>query len=324
MASNCPHCATSAPEGARFCMTCGREIDPVAPPAWATPAPPAPAVPSPPPPPAPYVLGPPPPAGPESPADAADARQGTRGALFWGLVMVAAAVLGGGGTAGVLLLTDRDEAPAPSAGGRPAVVVAPSTPSGGAAPSPSTGSARKPPSTGPAADATPGPSAAPDAGPGASAPAEPAVPEGYRMVADPAGFSFAVPSVWRRVGEEPAGQITYAGSTGMSHLLVGVVHDAPYTSLGNLTALEANSREKNPDYRRVRLEANTFQGRPGAVWEYTYTDRAGRLIHAIDQSYVARDGTEYAVYFTVQDDSWDVARETFDVALSTWRPHDAG
>jgi hypothetical protein len=150
----------------------------------------------------------------------------------------------------------------------------------------------------------------------------PEVPDGYEMVADTAGFALAVPSVWDRVKEEPAGQVTYAGSTGMSHILVGVVHDAPYTSLENLTALEANSRKRNPGYQRLRLEANTFQGRPGALWEYTYTDPAGRRIHAIDQSYIAEDGTEYAIYFTVQDDSWDVARETFDVALSTWTLND--
>jgi hypothetical protein len=151
----------------------------------------------------------------------------------------------------------------------------------------------------------------------------PAVPEGYRLVSDSAGFSFAIPSVWDRVKEEPKGQITYAGSTGMAHFLVGVIHDAPYTSLENLTTLEANSRKRNAGYQRLRLEANTFQGRPGAIWEYTYTDEGGRTIHAVDQSYIAADGTEYALYFTAQEDAWDTARETFEVALETWTLNDA-
>ncbi|MEU0658067.1 zinc-ribbon domain-containing protein [Streptomyces lavendulocolor] len=252
-------------------------------------------------------------AGPSAPAS------GKRRVLLWGVVLVAAAAVGGGGTAGVLLLKDRGE-PAPATDGRPAVAVpeASRTPAG-AAPRP-TAEPGQDPSTG--GTASPSDTPSPDGGTGAPAPAVPEVPDGYEMVADTAGFAFAVPSVWDRVKEEPAGQVTYAGSTGMSHILVGVVHDAPYTSLENLTALEANSRKKNPGYQRLRLEANTFQGRPGALWEYTYTDPAGRRIHAIDQSYIAEDGTEYAIYFTVQDDSWDVARETFDVALSTWTLND--
>ncbi|GGU60432.1 hypothetical protein [Streptomyces lavendofoliae] len=260
-------------------------------------------------------------AGPSAP------RSGKRRVLLWAVVLVAAAAVGGGGTAGVLLLKERGE-PASPAGGKPAAAVS-GTPATGAGTGTGTGQEPAPrrspsPDGTPSQDrtASPGSSPSPESDPGGTAPEGPDVPEGYRMVADPAGFSLAVPSVWDRVKEEPAGQVTYAGSTGMSHLLVGVVHAAPYTSLENLTALEANSRKRNPGYQRLRLEANTFQGRPGAIWEYTYTDKGGRRIHAVDQSYIAEDGTEYAVYFTVQDDSWDVARETFDVALSTWTLND--
>ncbi|RNL72276.1 hypothetical protein [Streptomyces sp. I6] len=137
-------------------------------------------------------------------------------------------------------------------------------------------------------------------------------------MADPAGFSFAIPDVWYR-RKEVNGQITYAGSTGMSHILVGVVRSAPYTSLENLTAIEARSRSRNADYRRLRLEANTFHGRPGAIWEYTYTHAgSGETIHGIDQSYVDEDGTEYAIYFTERDRYWADTEHVFRTALSTW------
>jgi hypothetical protein len=137
-------------------------------------------------------------------------------------------------------------------------------------------------------------------------------------VHDPAGFSFAIPSVWYRQ-KEVNGQITYAGSTGMSHILVGVVRSAPYTSLENLTAIEAKSRSKNADYRRLRLETNSFHGRPGAIWEYTYTHaESGETIHGIDQSYIADDGTEYAIYFTERDLYWADTEHVFETALSTW------
>ncbi|MEE1751823.1 hypothetical protein [Streptomyces sp. SP18CS02] len=239
---------------------------------------------------------------------------GKRKVLFWAGTLAAAFVIGGGATAGVLLLKDRG-ANGPAPDDRPAVAASrtPSGPADGPAATPVTG--RSPSAEpGPTAGTGPTASAAPGGGP--------AVPDGYRMVADVAGFSFAVPEVWDRVKEEPQGQVTYAGSTGMAHFLVGVVPDAPYTSLENLTTLESNSRKKNVGYQRLRLEANTFQGRPGAIWEYTYKDGSGRTIHGIDQSYIAEDGTEYAIYFTAQEDGWEDAGETFDVAVSTWTLND--
>ncbi|WP_039947383.1 zinc-ribbon domain-containing protein [Streptomyces sp. NRRL S-118] len=276
-------------------------VVPAAPQAPAAPAaPPAPQAP----------LAPQAPAGVSGPADP---RPGTRRVGMWVAVLAGAFVVGGGATAGALLLRD---------GGAPSPVgAAPSATAGGtASPGPTAGDAKPAPAPSRTPSPAPSATATPVDDPVGATP--PAVPEGYRLVSDTAGFSFAVPSVWDRVKEEPKGQITYAGSTGMAHFLVGVIHDAPYTSLENLTTLEANSRKRNAGYQRLRLEANTFQGRPGAIWEYTYTDEGGRTIHAVDQSYIAADGTEYAVYFTAQEDAWDTARETFQVALDTWTLND--
>ncbi|MFJ8589138.1 zinc-ribbon domain-containing protein [Streptomyces sp. NPDC093595] len=258
------------------------------------------------------------PANPAAPAEGPvpeAPRPGSRRVGMWVAVLAGAFVIGGGATAGVLLL--RDGGAASPAGAAPTA-----TAEGAATPGPAADDAK------PTAGPSPAPSATDGAAPGATPVDDatgaepPAVPEGYRLVSDSAGFSFAIPSVWDRVKEEPKGQITYAGSTGMAHFLVGVIHDAPYTSLENLTTLEANSRKRNAGYQRLRLEANTFQGRPGAIWEYTYTDEGGRTIHAVDQSYIAADGTEYALYFTAQEDAWDTARETFEVALETWTLND--
>ncbi|MEL5957539.1 hypothetical protein AADR41_22740, partial [Streptomyces sp. CLV115] len=150
----------------------------------------------------------------------------------------------------------------------------------------------------------------------------PTVPEGFRLVSDTAGFSFAVPTVWDRQSEKNH-QITYAGSTGRAALKVGVIRNAPYTSYGNFVALERTADTNQKNYRRIGLTANTFQGRPGAIWEYTYEDReSGETIHAIDQSYIADDGTEYAVYTTERDTEWPGARRIFDTALSTWMLND--
>ncbi|MCZ7458674.1 zinc ribbon domain-containing protein [Streptomyces sp. WMMC940] len=293
MASNCPYCGNTSPAEARFCMTCGRERpQPAAAsysPTWVGPGAPPPAV--------------PPAAGP-----------GRSRALVWGGTLTAALVLDAGSTAGVLLLGDGGSGPGP--GDRPAAAVP-------ARPSPAATTPTDAPLAGPEPARTSPPAAAParTGGPartGAPGGGDAGVPEGFKRVNDPAGFSFAIPSVWYRQ-KEVNGQITYAGSTGMSHILVGVVRSAPYTSLENLTAIEARSRSKNADYRRLRLETNTFHGRPGAVWEYTYTHaESGETIHGVDQSYIAEDGTEYAIYFTERDLYWADTAHVFETALSTW------
>ncbi|MBT2492303.1 hypothetical protein J7E96_28085, partial [Streptomyces sp. ISL-96] len=150
-----------------------------------------------------------------------------------------------------------------------------------------------------------------------SAPPEP--PTGFRRVTDPAGFSLAVPDVWSRTNAN-AGQITYSGSTGMEHLLIGVVHNPPYaTSYENFLNIEQKAKANQKNFQRLRLEPNTFQGRPGAIWEYTFTDKqTGETLHAIDQGYIAPNGTDYSIYTKSRDRDWQYARKIFDTALSTW------
>lgn len=230
-----------------------------------------------------------------------------RRAGIWVATIAGAFVIGGGVAAGVLLLEDnggkddragRDDKPAVSTE-QPATSQAP-TP----APSPT-------PSATPdrATDATPG--TTPDA----------TVPSGYRKAVDPMGFSFVIPDVWSRQGVENGSQITYAGSTGAEHYLIGVIPDAGYTSYDNILNMEKHAEEdrKKQDYQRIDLRRNTFQGRPGAIWEYTYRDEGGRTMHGIDQSYVAEDGTEYTIYLVGQQDVWADLKRTYRTGLESWR-----
>ncbi|MEV5601374.1 zinc-ribbon domain-containing protein [Streptomyces sp. NPDC052299] len=226
-----------------------------------------------------------------------------RAVLVWGATLTAALVLGGGATAGALALLDRhDDDPGTSEsdkGGKSDRATPAQDRTSGA------------PSESPSAEAT-----------ASTGPAEPVIPAGYGVVADTAGFALALPDDWERQGEENH-QVTYAASAGDTRLLkVGVIADAPYTSYENFTALEKTATANQRNYQQVQLSANTFQGRPGALWEYTYEDKSGRPVHAIDQSYIAEDGTEYAIYVTDRDVDWAGAREVFDTALSTWMLND--
>ncbi|MGX1883625.1 zinc ribbon domain-containing protein [Streptomyces sp. NPDC055287] len=309
MPLHCPHCGTEVSDDARYCLRCGRErpqpqyVPPVPleamETATAAPAPPLPVAPVP-------VPAPAPPRPRRSPA------------AVWTATLAAAFVIGGGATAGALLLSDdgggtvpprsQDDKPVVATSDRPtqgATTPAPGSPAPtGADPearevseAPETTEAPEPPKT----------------------PKTPEAPAGFRTVTDPAGFSLAVPELWSRT-DEAAGQITYSGSTGMEHLLIGVVPNPPYaSSYENFLTIEKKARANQKDFRRLRLEHNTFQGRPGAIWEYTFTDKqTGETLHAIDQGYIAPNGTDYSIYTRSRDRDWEYSRRTFDAALATW------
>ncbi|MEV0438925.1 hypothetical protein AB0I84_14775 [Streptomyces spectabilis] len=153
-----------------------------------------------------------------------------------------------------------------------------------------------------------------------------AVPPGSERVTDPKGFSFAAPEGWGSSVSDNPTQSMFAGASEAEHFQVGVIPNAGYTSYENLMKMEEFA-EKDPDksdYRRIRLEDNTFQGRAGAVWEYTYTDKSDRRIHAINQSYVTADGTEYAIQLSWRAKVWSTAHgtRTHQAALDTWQTTD--
>ncbi|MBM7172973.1 hypothetical protein JQK87_32195 [Streptomyces sp. G44] len=228
--------------------------------------------------------------------------------------LAGAFLIGGGATAGILVWQDNDDDKAGDAGKD-------DKPSVSRSEAPSAEPGHEPGPSAPPTTPSQEPSDSADSG----AADEAEVPQGSERVTDPENFSFAVPEGWTRQSVDPErpGQITYAGSTGREEFLVGVVKDAPYTSYENFTDIEKHTKSApdKSDYRRVRLERNTFQGQDGAIWEYTYTDEADRTIHAVNQSYVAGNGTEYAIQLSWREDFWPAGEgaKTHRTALRTWR-----
>lgn len=243
----------------------------------------------------------------------------SRRTALWVGTLAAAFLIGSGIAAGVLLWQDNDDGKADKAGGKddkPAVSRT-QDPTGSPSPSPSSTSteeATDDPVEEPTAEPTAGPDTVDDA---------PELPAESDLVSDVSGFEFAVPEGWTRQGEDRPGQIVYAGSTGREEFLVGVVPNASYTSYENFTTIEKDAKKdpKKSDYQRLRLEPNTFQGRSGAIWEYTYTDQSGREIHALNQSYVADNGTEYAIQLSWRADFWPAGEgeKIHRTALEHWR-----
>ncbi|MDX2646518.1 serine/threonine-protein kinase [Streptomyces sp. PA03-1a] len=148
----------------------------------------------------------------------------------------------------------------------------------------------------------------------------PGVPAGYVRVHDPAGFSLTVPRGWKR--QLDGDQIDYTPDDGAHRLRIGVGRAAPgLNPYMHLLELEKSVRAL-PGYTRVRLHQNTFRGGDGCLWEFSWTDSKEHPgpRRAVDQAYVAADGSEYALYMGAPAGDWAAASAVFQVALQTWRP----
>ncbi|MFI5725733.1 serine/threonine-protein kinase [Streptomyces cyaneofuscatus] len=149
----------------------------------------------------------------------------------------------------------------------------------------------------------------------------PEIPDGWRRVEDPAGFSLVVPEDWTREVNE--GQIDYTPDGGAHRIRISVDPDPdfdhPYLHMQNM---EEQLADRLPGYQRIRLEKNVFRDRPGSLWEFTWhetQDHAGPR-HGIDQMYYGGSGgPEYALYLTAPQEGWEASREKFDIMLRSWR-----
>ncbi|UZJ30755.1 hypothetical protein [Streptomyces endophytica] len=266
----------------------------------------------------------PPAAAPPTDASAAapaEARSRPR-AVTWVALALAAFLVGGGATAGGLyFLAHRDSGSHDTgnhkeAGGRG------NTGDPKDADNPKSDSADK--AGGPSASASPSPSPAPtttgDPAGGPTPGATAGLPDGFVQKYDPYGFSLAVKSDWTR--SVKGTQVDYTAPVGKQYLRIGVIAHAPTSSYGNFENLEKGAK-KRTNYQRVELKKNTFAHRPGARWEFTYVNDTGNTVHAVDQAYVAEDGTEYSVYYECLDVLYDPENDkVFSTALSTWSVSD--
>ncbi|MEV4679249.1 hypothetical protein [Streptomyces kurssanovii] len=257
--------------------------------------------------PAPYVPQQPLPGAYDEPA--ADGA-GKRRVLVWTATLTAAFVIGGGATAGVLMLQDRDDRADPS-------IEIVGTPEGDAKGSTSPSPTPPSPAASPTPTTTPSPSAT-----GPSPGADPVLPAGFVLKQDPAGFTVGVMEGWSR--RQAGSQVFYEAPTGGDYIQIGIVRNTPMSSYDNFTGLEQKHLAKaGSDYERLRLEENTYQGRPGALWEFTHVpepDESDLRRHVIDQAFVAADGTEYAILAAGRADTWDPAADVvFSTAISTFK-----
>ncbi len=160
---------------------------------------------------------------------------------------------------------------------------------------------------------------------------EDSVPDNWVTVTDPEGFGLSLPKGWKRQLFSDQGdlkQIDYTPDGG-KHLLRIAIDRAPDFNdpYAHQLDLEEQLREQLVDYDRVTLRVDTYRDRRASLWDYTWTapardpDRPGpNRERAIVETYIARDGVEYALYMSGPVEDWATTRKRFDMVLRCWKP----
>ncbi|MGW6738754.1 serine/threonine-protein kinase [Streptomyces sp. NPDC055013] len=186
---------------------------------------------------------------------------------------------------------------------------------------------------GPGSGGTPAASS-PGSTPSETARPEAGVPSSWKRYEDPLGFSLYLPAGWERevVGKEIEGlqQVDYSPDGGEHFVRIAVDTSPDFANAyDHLADLEQQVGERLVAYETVSLKRNLYRDRDGSLWEYTWEAQAKDTPfpgprRAIDQAYIDRDGTEYAIYMSSPEADWATARKQFTAVLQGWQASGGG
>lgn len=186
-----------------------------------------------------------------------------------------------------------------------------------------TGDTHNSASSGTANSGTTKPGSTPTATSGTKEPSG-AVPDTWVQRDDVEGFTISLPDkTWQR--QANGNQVDYTPDGGQ-HFVRIAIDDSPDfpTPYAHQQDLE-EQLTKLVDYHQVQLQSNTFRDCPGSLWDFTWTALPKQTPfpgkrRAIEQTYLSREGVEYAIYMSSPAADWDTARQQFDVILRSWLP----
>ncbi|MFD4789935.1 protein kinase [Streptomyces sp. NPDC058459] len=176
-------------------------------------------------------------------------------------------------------------------------------------------------------DATTTPSASGPASPGPAGTGT--VPDDWQRHDDPVGFSLSLPKGWTREVYGVSGdlkQIDYTPDNGRHFVRIAVDTSPDFADVRAHQEDLEQQLHRLVDYRRVRMEGNTYRDRPGSLWEYTWNALARDAPYvagprrAVEEAYLSRDGTEYVIYLSSPAEDWATAARQFQWVLQSWRP----
>ncbi|MEV2216277.1 protein kinase [Streptomyces sp. NPDC050997] len=152
------------------------------------------------------------------------------------------------------------------------------------------------------------------------------VPASWVRHEDPVGFSVYLPKGWDRQVFGVDGdltQIDYSPDDG-KHFLRIAIDTSPDFSDPTAHQLDLEQQLlRLRDYERVSLHDNLYRDRDGARWEYTWTALAKDTDYpgprrAVEETYMSRDGVEYAIYMSSPAKDWATTSKQFAAVLQGW------
>ncbi|MEU6141279.1 serine/threonine-protein kinase [Streptomyces sp. NPDC047081] len=153
------------------------------------------------------------------------------------------------------------------------------------------------------------------------------VPADWKRYDDPWGFSVYLPKGWERKVLGVDGDLRQVDYTpdGGDHFVRIAIDTSPdfADAYSHQLNLEGQISQRFADYHKVRLEKNTYRDRPGAIWEYTFTQGQGADFpgprRAVEETYMSAEGTEYAIYISSPAKDWATTSKQFKSVLQGWQ-----
>ena len=139
-----------------------------------------------------------------------------------------------------------------------------------------------------------------------------------------AGFSLAAPTNWAVTTTPPDQTFLTNPTVSSTNILVDLTpHTYPSDMVKEAGFIKSQSLAKGtfPDYVQQDLKATTIRGTPGAIWKFTWVNKAGVKQQAIDLLFVMPTSTgsqSYALYMTAPSSMFDQMRPIFDEEVETF------
>ncbi|MFK4067429.1 protein kinase [Streptomyces sp. NPDC029674] len=148
-------------------------------------------------------------------------------------------------------------------------------------------------------------------------PSSPEAPQGYRIAKDPRGFALAVPEGFRRQADGP--RVFYVSPDGTYRIGIKEASSEPGGPLAAQRRADAEGPRNSPGYRDSRVTETTRNGRPAALWEYTWDgyseEKGGR--RTLDLCW-EEGRRRFDVWVSAPAADAGQARRYFDAAVDTF------
>lgn len=149
--------------------------------------------------------------------------------------------------------------------------------------------------------------------------APPPLPDGFRPVRDPNGFTLVLPEGYVRTTDEQ--RVFYKSPDGAVRIGIRTQNAVSGGPLGVMKLAAANGPSTNPGYRDGKVTATTHHGRDAALWEFTWNGftTAEGARHTYDECW-DDFGRMYDVWVSAPVGRLDEAKRAFDTALDSFFP----